>query len=970
MRLTPAFSIRPMPRRWICALVSAVTVFVLALPPAASAATRMVATSGTDSGACLASACRSFGYAYRQAGAGDVVEVAGGSYGGQSIPVVSGRSGPPVEFRPQAGASVSLGGLDVGGSYVTVRDIRTGSVAIDAGDGGVTPVVGVSIINGAGKTMWIQTARDLLVKGGSFGGNTDGPTVQTGGTPASSNLVFDGVDFHDAVATNSTVHMECFWAGGIQGLTVRNSIFRNCAYFDIFFTTLNGPDPKDVVLENNVFEKTKQWSGQDAPYAINVANWLSKAENFTFRNNTFAGDVAIQPTTIVNMKLTGNVGAVASCKSGVSYSYNVWTAAKCSTTDKLAGTVFSQFVNPGAHDWRLTFGSIAVDAGNPNDYPPTDRAGLLRNGPPDAGAHEYNGIAPGGSDVQAPSVPGSVSASGGVEQVALGWQAASDNVGVVRYNVHRSTVSGFTPSDSNRVAQPAGAGFTDTGLAPGTYYYKVTAEDAAGNVSGASAQVSAAAQAEQTPPSVSVTAPAAGATVSGTVSVSANASDNRGVAGVQFRLDGQSLGAEDTNAPYSTSWDTTAAATGGHTLTAVARDAAGNRTTSQGVSVTVERAPVPDGQAPSVPAGVSASGGVQQVALDWQPSSDDVGVVGYNLHRSTVSGFTPSDSNRIAQPAGTSFTDTGLAPGTYYYRVTAEDAAGNVSAASAQVSAVAEAEQTPPNVSVTAPSTGATVTGTVTVTASASDDTGVAGVQLKLDGQNLGAEDTSAPYSVGWDTAGVATGGHTLTAVARDAAGNRSTASDVSVSVQRKTSQGKSQGKKPHGTAPTLLDASLLNTTVPEDGIVELTLQAARGGRVIATVKRVGSTKRARRVGQITRRVKRGRNQVRVSTRGWRQGRYRLEVRVLAGRRLVSRRLRVRVAVMPGGAVRAARVRRWSAPTRPGRRDGTPRGVADGRGARVSGARPDTAAHGEQPRRRTPTASPAPSAGGVRGKAP
>src|SRR5438105_4491268 len=53
------------------------------------------------------------------------------------------------------------------------------------------------------------------------------------------------------------------------------------------------------------------------------------------------------------------------------------------------------------------------------------------------------------------------------------------------------------------------------------------------------------------PPSVAITSPAANASVSGTVSVSANASDNVGVVGVQFKLDGAVLGAEDTSAPYS-----------------------------------------------------------------------------------------------------------------------------------------------------------------------------------------------------------------------------------------------------------------------------------------------------------------------------------------------------------------------------------------------------------------------------------
>src|SRR5204862_1438779 len=83
------------------------------------------------------------------------------------------------------------------------------------------------------------------------------------------------------------------------------------------------------------------------------------------------------------------------------------------------------------------------------------------------------------------------------------------------------------------------------------------------------------------------TAPATGAAVSGAVTVSANASDNVGVAGVQFLLDGANLGSEDTAAPYSISWDTTAATNGTHTLTARARDAAGNQTTSSAVTITV-----------------------------------------------------------------------------------------------------------------------------------------------------------------------------------------------------------------------------------------------------------------------------------------------------------------------------------------------------------------------------------------------
>ncbi|MBI2468899.1 MAG: hypothetical protein HYV62_13990 [Candidatus Rokubacteria bacterium] len=92
---------------------------------------------------------------------------------------------------------------------------------------------------------------------------------------------------------------------------------------------------------------------------------------------------------------------------------------------------------------------------------------------------------------------------------------------------------------------------------------------------------------DTTPPTVSLTAPAADSTVAGTVTVSAIASDNIGVGGVQFRLDGANLGTEDTTAPFSIAWNTATAPDGAHTLTAVARDAAGNTTTSAPVTVTV-----------------------------------------------------------------------------------------------------------------------------------------------------------------------------------------------------------------------------------------------------------------------------------------------------------------------------------------------------------------------------------------------
>jgi len=88
------------------------------------------------------------------------------------------------------------------------------------------------------------------------------------------------------------------------------------------------------------------------------------------------------------------------------------------------------------------------------------------------------------------------------------------------------------------------------------------------------------------PPLISITSPLPQATLSGATSIAAVASDNVGVASVQFTVDGGNVGAEITTAPYSATWDTRTISNGPHTVTAIARDAAGN-VASNSVSVMV-----------------------------------------------------------------------------------------------------------------------------------------------------------------------------------------------------------------------------------------------------------------------------------------------------------------------------------------------------------------------------------------------
>ena len=198
-------------------------------------------------------------------------------------------------------------------------------------------------------------------------------------------------------------------------------------------------------------------------------------------------------------------------------------------------------------------------------------------------------------DVTPPTVPANLAAQvASSTQINLSWSASSDNVGVTGYKVFR---------DGNLVTTSTETAYQDSGRTPGTTYsYRVLARDAAGNESAQSAVVTASTPApDSSPPSASLTAPVAGTVVSGSVTVSASAADNVGVAGVQFLLDGAPLGAEDTTAPYSMTWNTASASNGLHTLQARARDTAGNfGTSSSSVTVTVSNS------APPIPAGLVA----------------------------------------------------------------------------------------------------------------------------------------------------------------------------------------------------------------------------------------------------------------------------------------------------------------------------------------------------------------------------
>jgi len=276
------------------------------------------------------------------------------------------------------------------------------------------------------------------------------------------------------------------------------------------------------------------------------------------------------------------------------------------------------------------------------------------------------------------------------------------------------------------------------------------------------------------PPNVSFSSPVNNATVSGTINVDADASDNVGVAGVQFVLDGQNLGGETGGPAFARSWNTTGVADGLHELKAVARDAAGNTATAT-INVRVVNHP-PDNTAPSVSVtspGSNLSGTVSVGAS----ASDNVGVTGvqFKLDGSNLG------AEDAAAPWSVGWDTTDVANGTHVLTAVARDAAGNKTT-SAPVSVTVANTAAAPSVWLSAPLPGARLTGRTTVTAGANAGLRTTALQILLDGKLLG-QGSTVPFSLSWDTTNVANGSHHLSAVARDAEGNATASGTVAVTV-------------------------------------------------------------------------------------------------------------------------------------------------------------------------------------------
>jgi hypothetical protein len=377
-------------------LVLAISVLILAgtggtvRAEAPRSTTLAVAPDGSDRGSCRpAKPCRTFAYAYRVARRGDVVDVAPGVYGKQSIEAQPARAaGADVIFRPRGKGRVTIGDLRVRGRHVEFRRfVIRGSLDVDASARDVT-ARGLTIRGG----FFVWSARDVRLIGGSVGPGVDYKSmiwpenVET--TVAPRNILIDGVLFHDWTRSSADRHVECLQVAAVDRLVIRNSRFVRCAVMAVsLYRHGNAGQPRRILIENNFFGTSIGGYYSLAFGGSEKNDWA----DVVVRNNSATQAMLFDNTAASyrNVRVLGNLAPNFPwlCERRIVYRRNVWKGARCGPTDLNSSLGFQD----GARlDLRLRRGAPAIDRGDSSSFPRTDIFGRRRPAgrAPDAGAHE------------------------------------------------------------------------------------------------------------------------------------------------------------------------------------------------------------------------------------------------------------------------------------------------------------------------------------------------------------------------------------------------------------------------------------------------------------------------------------------------------------------------------------------------------------------------------------------------------
>lgn len=342
-------------RRFVTLALAALCAAALALTPAATSRALQtqifVSPTGSDANPCTrALPCASFDRAYRVAQAGHVVEVAAGTYPDQQLNLdPSKTSAADVVFEPAPGAAVSIPKLALGdglgtpaASHVTVKRLRVDVIQA------FTPARDLTWQSIDAKNFYVRGVQGLLVKGGDYGPCTS--TLEACGNSKidlasppeqpNANITIDGAVFHDYRIGDPDDHFECLFIFSGTNITVRNSRFSDCEFFDIF-VQYAGAEISGLTIERNRFDTP--WNGRgvkDRPSAIAFSPRGRPFANVLVRANSFRGTTGVSwnddgdSTAYSGVRAVRNIfGSPANCYAFVSYSENLWGGGTCGAAD-------------------------------------------------------------------------------------------------------------------------------------------------------------------------------------------------------------------------------------------------------------------------------------------------------------------------------------------------------------------------------------------------------------------------------------------------------------------------------------------------------------------------------------------------------------------------------------------------------------------------------------------------------------
>ena len=309
-------------------------------------------------------------------------------------------------------------------------------------------------------------------------------------------------------------------------------------------------------------------------------------------------------------------------------------------------------------------------------------------------------------------------------------------------------------------------------VANGLHSFSARACDEAGHCVD-SLVISAVVDNDFVPPTTTLTAPADGAVVNGTVTLTATAADNRAVDHLELYVDTTRI-AYLVGAPYSRAWNSGTVPDGPHTLTSKVYDASLNSATST-VAISTRNL---DTTPPTARLDAPTTGSIVSGFATLRATATD------NLALARVEFYV--DAGLVGTAAVAPYTlvwdSASAASGAHVISCAAYDGAGNRTD-SAAVPVTVYLDTTPPTTSLTLPAPGATLSGVATLTAEATDDLAVTTVEFYRDGTILLEMVQGRPYAITWNTATTPNGTHTLTTKAYDAAGHSATSAPVTVTV-------------------------------------------------------------------------------------------------------------------------------------------------------------------------------------------